>query len=232
MEIGHILAGIRERMGLSQRELAQQLTEHGVPVSNQAISKWENGLTQPNATQFLTLCQVLRVQDVMSVFTGRRSRSPLDALSAEGQKKVEEYIRLLIQSGMYAPEAAPAKVVELRSLPLYHISVSAGTGQFLDSDHYDLVEVGSEVPMSANFGVRIAGNSMEPRFVDGQIVWVHQQQTVVSGEIGIFLYEGNAYCKKFSLENGSIRLLSLNSLYPPMEIPADSDLRVFGRVVG
>ena len=82
--------------------------------------------------------------------------------------------------------------------------------QFLDSDNYDLIEVGEDVPANTDFGVRIAGDSMEPRFRDGQIVWVHQQQTVENGEIGIFLYNGDSYCKKFSSTEDGVQLISLN----------------------
>lgn len=81
-------------------------------------------------------------------------------------------------------------------LPLYSLAVSAGTGQFLDSEDYDMTEVGPEVPDGANFGVRVAGDSMEPRFHDGQTVWVSQQHSLMTGEIGIFLYDGCAYLKQ------------------------------------
>lgn len=232
MNFGQALAAARERMGFSQRELAARLTQHGVPVTNQAISKWEKGSTQPNATQFLTMCHVLQVSDVLGTFTDFRRVSPMEQLNRAGREKAEEYIRLLLCSGAYSARPVQESAARLRSLPLYHISVSAGTGQFLDSDHYDLVEVGDEVPMNANFGVRIAGDSMEPRFINGQIVWVHQQQGLESGEIGVFLYGGNAYCKKLSVKNGSVRLLSLNPEYAPIEIADGQDLRVFGKVVG
>ena len=33
-----------------------------------------------------------------------------------------------------------------RSLPRYSLAVSAGTGQFLDGEDYEMVEVGQEVP--------------------------------------------------------------------------------------
>lgn len=232
MNFGQALSAVREQMGLSQRELAARMTQQGVPVTNQAISKWEKGTTQPNATQFLTLCHILQVSDVLGTFTDYQRRSPVEHLNYEGREKVKEYIRLLTCSGLYNIQSEREKIVELRSLPLYHISVSAGTGQFLDSDHYDLIDVGEEVPMSANFGVRIAGDSMEPRFINGQIVWVHQQQRIESGEIGIFLYGGNAYCKKLSIQNDTVQLLSLNSRYAPIEINAEHDLHVFGKVVG
>ena len=66
----------------------------------------------------------------------------------------------------------------VRTLPLYRLAVSAGTGELLDGTDYDTVEVGDEVSPNADFGVRIAGDSMEPRFVHGQIVWVHRQETL------------------------------------------------------
>ena len=82
----------------------------------------------------------------------------------------------------------------VRTLPLYRLAVSAGTGELLDGTDYDTVEVGDEVSPNADFGVRIAGDSMEPRFVHGQIVWVHRQETLRPGEIGVFLYNGAGYC--------------------------------------
>lgn len=49
------------------------------------------------------------------------------------------------------------------------------------------------MPESANFGVKISGDSMEPEFEDGQIAWVLKQDMVENGEIGIFSLNGEAY---------------------------------------
>ena len=231
MNIGEILAHIRERQGLSQKEVAQRLSAEGVSVTNQAISKWENGSTQPNAAQFLTLCSILKITDIAETFLGVSHGSPFHKLNEEGRRKALEYIDLLERSGLYTPTETTHTIV-LRSLPLYQLPVSAGTGHFLDSDDYELVEVGNEVPMNANFGVRICGDSMSPRFADGQIVWVRQQQTISQGEIGIFLYNGDAYCKRFDIADGQPALISLNSAYPPLQINELCDFRVFGKVVG
>ena len=119
-----------------------------------------------------------------------------------------------------------------RILPLYRLAVSAGTGEFLDADGYDAVEVGEEVSPLADFGVRIAGDSMEPRFVHGQIVWVQRQETLRSGEIGIFSYNGAGYCKRLERSGGRVELISLNSAYPPIRVGAGDELHVFGKVVG
>lgn len=230
MSIGEILAHRREQQGLSQRELAQLLTAAGVSVTNQAISKWENGSTQPNASQFLTLCQVLKITDIGETFLGLRADSPFRRLNNAGRQKAMEYIDLLERSGLYG--SVPSAGNLLRTLPLYHLPVSAGTGQFLDSDEYESVEVDDTVPVNANFGVRISGDSMIPRFEDGQVVWVRQQQTIEQGEIGIFLYNGDAYCKKFGTDGEHPALISLNTDYAPLIITENCDFRVFGKVVG
>lgn len=232
MKIGEIIAKSREEKNISQKELAGMLSKEGIQVTNQAVSKWENGSTFPNAVQFLALCKTLHITDIYGTFIDKQYQTPFDALNAEGKKKAEEYIDLLHRSGLYAEEPIVPKIVSLRRLPLYHISVSAGTGQFLDSDHYDMIEVGEEVPESANFGVRIAGDSMHPRFIDGQIVWVQQQHTIQNGEIGIFMYNGDAYCKKFEFGANGASLISLNKSYAPIHIAETDELHVFGKVVG
>ncbi len=229
-KIGEILASLREERGLSQHDVARMLRDQDINVSNQAISKWENGYTMPNADQFLMLCKLYEVKDVLHSFLGDFVKYPIERLNREGKQKVDEYIELLLASGLYSLDRKAEKVQVLRSLPLYDIAVSAGTGQFLDSSNYETVEVGSEVPMEGNFGVRISGDSMEPRFIDGQIVWVRQQQTLNNGEIGIFLLDGNAFCKKLYKDEDKAKLISLNSKYAPIEIKGD--VRVLGKVVG
>ena len=163
-----------------------------------------------------------------------RARSPagmpavLAGLNAEGRRRALEYIALLRESKRFA--AAP-EVPALRSLPLYALAVSAGTGQFLDGESYEMQPVGPEVPEEANFGVRVAGDSMEPRFHDGQTVWVHQQPTLTPGEIGVFLYDGSAYLKQLRRDGGRIWLHSLNPAYHDLEISDAFPLRVLGKAV-
>lgn len=162
---GETIASLRRAHGMRQQTLADALAEAGVPVSNQAVSKWENDATLPNAQQFLTLCRVLDVDDIAGTFSGGDAGGLLAGLNAEGRRRALEYIALLRESKRFA--AAPEPAV-LRSLPLYSLAVSAGTGQFLDGESYEMQPVGPEVPEAANFGVRVAGDSMEPRFHSGR----------------------------------------------------------------
>ena len=230
MQIGETLAACRRERGLSQMELAQRLTACGCEVSNQAVSKWEKDMTLPNARQFLTLCEVLEIADIRGEFSGGRA-GLLSGLNQEGRRRAQEYIQLLRESGRYALQPRLREVEPLRRLPLYSLAVSAGTGQFLDGEDYEMVEVGAEVPEGSHFGVRVAGDSMEPRFHNGQVVWVRQQRSLMTGEIGIFLYDGNAYLKQLVARDGHMALHSLNPRYDDIPISEALPLRVLGKVL-
>ena len=230
--LGEKITARREALGLSQQQVAEYIQRKGISVTNQKISKWETNYTTPNAYQFLALCEALNVSDVISTFGDTTTTTPLSKLNSDGQKKVEEYITILVNSGMFTNEVKEEKVIYMRNLPLYDLPVSAGTGKYLDESTCEMVQVGSEVSTEADFGVRISGDSMEPRFVDGQIVWIHKQDLLEDGEIGIFSFEGNSYCKKISIDDTGVKLISLNSKYEPIKIPKNGELHCFGKVVG
>ena len=228
MDIGKTIAKLRKEAGLSQAELAVRLSMLGVDVTNQAVSKWESGSSVPNARQFIILCAALGVEDVLGEFT-KGKYGAYAGLDSEGRKKLAEYKSLLISSGRYSIKKAPPHPV--RTLPLYSLAVSAGTGQFLDGENYEMVEVGAEVPEGANFGVRVAGDSMEPEYHDGQIVWVRQQRSLMTGETGIFLYDGCAYLKRLAAREDRMALRSLNPAYADILISPELPLRVLGKVL-
>ena len=232
MRFGEILAQCRKRRGLNQAELAEKLTALGCEVSNQAVSKWEKDMTLPSARQFLTLCDVLDIEDIRGAFSEGQA-GLLRGLNPEGRRHALDYIPLLHESGRYAvqPRLHELRTLPKRSLPLYSLAVSAGTGQFLDGEDYEMVEVGQEVPDGSNFGVRVAGDSMEPRFHNGQIIWVRQQRSLMTGEIGIFLYDGNAYLKQLVAREGRVALHSLNPHYEDIFISDALPLRVLGKVL-
>ena len=92
--------------------------------------------------------------------------------------------------------------------------------------------VGAEVPEEADFGLRISGDSMEPQFINGQIVWVKQQNYLEDGEIGIFFLDGSGYIKKLQDNKDGHNLISLNKAYKPIPIVEDSNFMIFGKVIG
>ncbi len=115
-----------------------------------------------------------------------------------------------------------------RLLRLYDIPVSAGLGNYLDDGSYGMIEVDSTVPMLADYAVRVSGDSMMPRFVDQQIIFIHGQSALDEGEIGIFCLNNETYLKKL----GKGYLISLNPKYDPIPLQAHDSFRVLGKVVG
>ena len=228
MDIGKRLTELRKAAGYSQSEVARIISRHVSPVSNRAVSKWETGASLPDAKQFIWLCNIYGVTDVSSEFLGIGSSSPYSGLNRDGIVMANEFLALLRLSELYSE--GDARPCTRRTVPLYDLPVSAGTGLFLDSDNFESYE-SSRVPPDANFAVRISGRSMEPEFMDGQVVFVKSATEVRSGETGIFIYNGDAYCKKLDLSNG-IRLVSVNPEYAPINIKYAYELRVVGKVVG
>ncbi len=120
---------------------------------------------------------------------------------------------------------------DLRELPVYLLPAAAGSGQFLDGDDCDYISVGSDVPNYANFGIRIQGDSMNPRIFDGDTVWVQHQPILQNGEVGIFILNSQAYCKKLEYDNRGYRLHSFNPKYDDIVISEFDELRIIGKVV-
>ena len=79
-----------------------------------------------------------------------------------------------------------------------------------------------EVPQSWEsqgefFGLRIKGDSMEPRMESGDVVIVKQQSDANSGDTVIVLVNGDdATCKRLQKTDNGIMLVSTNPKYPPM----------------
>ena len=225
MRIPQILAELRKESKLSQAEVAKYFTEHGKPITVKSISRWEQGATSPDIEQFLLLCQLYGVSDVLSVFGVEDSPVSLNDL---GCSKLVEYMRLLQSNDRYVRRPISRKL--MRSIPLYDMPVSAGTGQFLDSDHYELIEVDESIPLDATFALRITGDSMEPQYKNGQIIYIKPQPTLERGELGVFIHDGNAFFKRLGGKNRT-ELISLNKEYPPRIVGENDDLRVVGKVL-
>lgn len=120
-----------------------------------------------------------------------------------------------------------------KEIAVFFQPAAAGTGTFLDSDDYDMVDVPIDpITIRASFGVRVSGDSMEPEYEDEDIVFVKQQPTLESGLIGVFVLNGDAYIKKLMKVKNKYQLISLNSKYKPIDIHANDEFRVVGKVIG
>lgn len=118
----------------------------------------------------------------------------------------------------------------VRKIPVYLAPAAAGSPLPMLADDYSLVKT-TDAPEEANFGIKISGDSMEPMISDTSVVWVKKQDTLTSGDVGIFVLNGESVCKKLEYANGVCTLVSFNSKYAPIEVLESDDLRVVGRVL-
>lgn len=228
--LGETISAYRKKNKMSQISLAEALKNNGIYVTNAAISAWEKNISVPNGVQLLILCKILGIQDIYETFLGENPNNPFSELNEAGREKLEEYARLLLLSDQFRKQMAPV-IPFKRMLPLSLQGTSAGTGDFMDDENFELIEVGEEVPDNADFGVRLNGNSMEPRYQDDEIVWVRKSENLRSGEIGIFYLDGMTYCKQLRKDQNGTYLISLNKDYKPIPVSSGSTFLTFGRVL-
>lgn len=116
-------------------------------------------------------------------------------------------------------------------------SVAAGIPFEAVENIVDTEEISEELAKTGTFfGLKIKGDSMEPRICNGDVVIVKQQDDAESGDIVIALVNGDeATCKRLTKYAGGIGLISLNSKYEPMMFSEDDvinkPVKIIGKVV-
>jgi len=230
MSYGNILAKLRKKKGYTQPAVAEYISRYSKkPYSYKMVSHWEKGVSSPPVEQFLLMCDLYEVKDIQGTFRGVDAEyRNLSKLNSLGKSRVEEYIALLSSNPLFSESESVVMEKPPRYMKLYDVPVAAGSGEFLDSDAFEEIEVDDTVPDNADFAVRVSGDSMEPRFIDGQIIFIKEQQMLEVGEIGIFSMNGDSYLKKL----GRGEFISINPLYDPIEISEFDSVHVFGKVVG
>lgn len=232
---------IMKAKGITQDELAEK---SGVPKST--LSKITAGInTNPTLETVKAIvsalgCTLNDLDDTVLARVDLRERKLLmkyHELSPNGKDIIDTTVDKLLeyereQSQKFIQqynEEYSKELIHYRQIPLSIYTVSAGTGAFLDSEHYEIIEI-PDTPETkpANFAIKTKGDSMEPVYYDNDIILVKQQPCIEIGEIGVFNLKGEGYIKK--LGNGE--LISLNPKYPPIKISESDNLRVSGKVIG
>ena len=122
------------------------------------------------------------------------------------------------------------------SIPVY-ARVGAGPPLEASEEIIDREEISERMASLGNFyGLRISGDSMEPRIVRGDVVIVRKQDTADDGDIVIAIVNQNdAVCKRLKKYKGGIALVSNNPMYEPMYFTItdtqDIPVRIIGKVV-
>jgi len=146
-------------------------------------------------------------------------------LDEYGKELVTAVIDIEYKRCTYKPEPNRDELIEIS---INYAPVSAGLGDELeDYEHWEKVSVPlTPESRKADFILRVDGDSMEPKFSNGDYLLVRKQPAVDIGQIGIFDVDGKGYVKKY----GGDKLISLNPKYK--DIATTDDSRCFGLVLG
>lgn len=122
-----------------------------------------------------------------------------------------------------------SEVIQLYSYDYYDHAASAGTGQYLNDVRVERIEL--PVDIDADFVIPIKGDSMEPDYHDGDLVFIQTSVELNDGVIGVFNYNGEAYIKQLVIDKDQAYLHSLNPAYKDMPITPETEFRIIGEVV-
>lgn len=116
-----------------------------------------------------------------------------------------------------------------RQIDLYDMPVSAGNGVYLTDMDSTIINIpDTKQSQIADFALRINGNSMEPKYKNGDILLVEETDSLEFGELGIFILDGDGYFKRYEGD----RLISLNPEYAPIMLSDFENVNCCGRVIG
>lgn len=181
-------------------------------ISESLMSHWKSGRQLPKYDSLNTLADYFGVSG--DFLLGRTNDS---GKNVEGE------------STFKAPELIQ-QTQKTIIIPFYRIPASAGTGSWLSDEtpvEYTNVPK-TEKTSSADFMLEVRGDSMQPKFSDGDRVLVKSSESIYEGEIGVFILNNESYIKKM----GRNELISLNPAYNPIKLTEYDDIRCAGKVLG
>ena len=235
--IGNQIKTFRKSAGFTQDELAKRLN-----TTKQTISRYEKGDRKANQDMLFELCDIFGVS-IDDFFPSQNetlqspTTSPIQTIYNEleppRQRKVITYAEKLRDEQEKLRKAkineVSEKVVQLYGYDYYDHAASAGTGQYLNDVRVERIEL--PVDVDADFVIPIKGDSMEPDYQDGDLVFIQTSVDLNDGVIGVFNYNGEAYIKQLVIDEDQAYLHSLNPAYKDMPITPETDFRIIGEVV-
>ena len=234
--IGNQIKTFRKSAGFTQDELAKRLN-----TTKQTISRYEKGDRKANQDMLFELCDIFGVS-IDDFFPSQNetlqspSTSPIqtiyDELNPPRQVKVLNYAERQLKEQRNEEETKGTEVseaIQLYSYDYYDHPASAGTGQYLNDVRVERIEL--PVDIDADFVIPIKGDSMEPDYHDGDLVFTQTSVDLNDGVIGVFNYNGDAYIKQLVIDKEQAYLHSLNPAYKDMPITPETDFRIIGEVV-
>ena len=219
-------------MNLKERRLGLGLTleEVGdiVGVGKSTVRKWEQGMiSNMGRDKIVSISKALKISplDILEIEAKDNIYTIYNQLNPHRQTKVYNFATDQLNEQRVEETPAIYHTVQVYSL------LSAGTG-IVDLDPTDTTEIelnGHVPPHDLAFEVR--GDSMEPVFENGEIVFVKKTQDIHNGQIIAVQINEEAYIKKVYITNDHMRLVSLNKEYEDIIANENDDIRIVGKVL-
>lgn len=238
--LGSSIKEVRKSKKLTQKKLAE-LTG----FKQNTISNHENGNRQLDEKDIRIYAQALEVSpqylfdlakpsSIDTPPTTSSIQSIYDQLAPPRQGKVLTFAEGQLDEQKNEDKTkineVSEKIVQLYGYDYYDHAASAGTGQYLNDVRVERIEL--PVDVDADFVIPIKGDSMEPDYHDGDLVFIQTSVDLNDGVIGVFNYNGEAYIKQLVIDEDQAYLHSLNPEYKDMPITPETDFRIIGEVVG
>ncbi len=233
---GEIIRNCRRKKGMSQEELGALAN-----VGKNAVGAWEAGRSRPDLSSVPVICETLGIpiheffgiQEVSEKRKERRIPDENVLPFTDRFSQLNEYHRQVILREMDVlidmQEKLPVPVRKLVQIYRNDLAACAGPSWGIGEDAGEPVWLYEDnVTSRADEIIRVSGNSMEPRYHDGDQVLVQHTANIRPGEIGIFVTGDMGYIKEFRKEG----LRSLNPEYPLMRFSEMEEVRCIGRVIG
>lgn len=223
MNINTTLKALRQEKGMTQQEAADFL---GVNLSSYQKYERVKGTILPSVDVIVQIADKYQVstdyllgRTEIKAMAGGSPEEQLDVTAAEQEiirryTEFPENVRLLlletIRKLVGLPEAADVRPVIVFTR-CHRMKASAGAGFDLDNadEWRDIRIYDCPEARDADFAVEVDGRSMEPDYLDGEIVFIKLADEVPVGFVGLFIHDGKGYIK----ERGEKCLISRNPEY-------------------
>lgn len=184
----------------------------------------ENGKTQKDLSKFLN------ITDVAYYYYESEKRD----MSPEIILKLSNYFNVSTDYLLGKTDIRDV-IVNIARIPILG-TVKAGYDWLAEENVVDYITLKENIPnIKEYYALRITGDSMLPLLSEGDIVIVHDQDDVESGQTAVVLINGEeATVKKLIKTNEGIELHSMNPYYPVKKFTYEDmksiPVKIIGRV--
>lgn len=237
MTFGEKLMYSRKKAGLTQEQLAEK-----IGVAKSTLAGYEKDNREPDLLKIKKIIKELKIDskyllgienDIETQLSSNESLllSNYRKLDDRGKSIVDTVINAEL-SYMEKANQNPTKEYSsdnICNLRMSELKASAGTGNILSDEVVKYIQVQlNHTTRQADFCIPVSGDSMQPKFYDGDILLVRSQPDIDIGEIGIYIVNSNGFVKK----KGSDRLISINPEYKDILLSEFDNIKCCGKVIG